>query len=136
MFLLLSGGLIRRVISAKVYFALSAGKNLTNLRLLVQCEVAMVHRELLKLGLARQSQQKGVDRLLLFIEPFDLQGLLLVSLDIDLQSATEVDLFQRANLRVGKGYKECSPLGFRGCRVLDSQLREALALLANCFSKL
>ena len=96
----------------------------------------MVHRELLKLGLALQSQQKGVDRLLLFIEPIDLQEILLESLDIELHSATEVDLFQRANLRVGKGLKECSPLGFRGCRVLDSQLREALALLANCFSKL
>ena len=34
----------------------------------------MVHRELLKLGLALQSQQKGVDRLLLFIEPIVLEG--------------------------------------------------------------
>ena len=96
----------------------------------------MVHRELLKLGLARQSHQKGVDCLLLFIEPFDLLGILLVSLNVDLQPATEVNLFQRANLRVGKGLKECSSLGRRGCRVLDSQLLEALALLANCFSKL
>ena len=54
----------------------------------------MVHRELLKLGLALQSQQKGVDRLLLFIEPIDLEGHHhLFRFYCFSQSAVEVDLF-------------------------------------------
>ena len=77
--------------------------NCANLLLLVLGQAtAMPHREFFELGLSGQDCYEGAKSFLLPVEPFVFDHLELTSRVVFLFAATEVDLLQRTETRVGK----------------------------------
>ena len=84
---------------------------MANLQLLVLGQAAtVIHDERLEAGLAGQECYEGVDRSLFTIKPFAVHDLKLVSVDIFLFTATQVNKQQCVETRVGETLKECRSL--------------------------